>query len=193
MIPFHRLDVPATPVGPLILIASERGLWHLHFGGDPGGDPKDHREGDRSHPILGPAAQALEAYFGGASDPFHDLPLDLHGRTSFQLQVLRALQRIPRGSVRSYGDLAEELGRGSPRAVGQAVGANPIPIVIPCHRVVARDRRLGGFSGGLDRKVLLLEREGVQVEGHVFRSRIRIESDREPGPRKGSVSARASG
>ena len=189
MIPFHRMDVPDTPVGPLTLIASERGLCHLHFGGDP----KEHREGDRSHPILGPAVQALDAYFAGASDPFHDLPLDLHGRTSFQLQVLRALQRIPRGSVRSYGDLAAELGRGSPRAVGQAVGGNPIPIVIPCHRVVARDRRLGGFSGGLDRKVLLLEREGVQVEGHAFRSRIRIEPDREPGPRKGSVSDRASG
>jgi methylated-DNA-[protein]-cysteine S-methyltransferase len=190
MTPFYRLVLPASPTGPLTLIASEQGLWRVRFGVAPKDDRAGGRvpeaAGDRGHPVLGPAAQALEAYFGGAPDPFHDVPLDLRGRTAFQLQVLKALRRIPRGSVRTYGDLAGELERGSPRAVGQAVGANPLPIIIPCHRVVARDLRMGGFSGGLDRKVLLLEQEGFQVEGQGFHARLRMGTGRASEPASGS-------
>jgi len=92
--------------------------------------------------------------------------LDLSGATDFQRQIYERLLEIPHGRVVSYGDLADELGEpGAARAVGQAVGANPLPVVIPCHRVVRSDRRLGGFSGGLKRKVALLRLEGVHVDG----------------------------
>lgn len=209
MIPHHRLVLPDTPVGPLGLIASEKGLRRIDFtsnpdrvrtrgtcdgDADPGnGNDAPASPADRDHTVLGAAARALEAYFGGAPEPFQGLPLDLQGRTPFQLEVLRALQRIPLGSVRTYGDLARELERGSPRAVGQAVGANPLPIVIPCHRVVAHDRRLGGFSGGLERKALLLRWEGIQVQGRTFHSRIHVAPDVGPGYPGGGVSAPAPG
>jgi methylated-DNA-[protein]-cysteine S-methyltransferase len=171
--PLVRLEVPATPVGPVTLVASDAGLLQVRFGrireGIPGGLP-----GGRDATVLVSAAVALEAYFQGARDPFSHLPLDLRGHTDFRLEVLELLRTIPRGEFRSYGQLCRQLGRGSPRALGQAVGANPLPLVIPCHRVVAGDLRLGGFSGGLSRKVRLLEFEGVQVEGAAFHARIRV-------------------
>lgn len=97
--------------------------------------------------------------------------LDLGGGTAFQRSVWEALLEIPRGQLRSYGELTAGLGRGSPRAVGQAVGANPLPVLVPCHRVVASDGRLGGYSGGLDRKVRLLEIEGFRPSGPRFEAR----------------------
>lgn len=97
--------------------------------------------------------------------------LDLGGGTAFQRSVWEALLEIPRGELRSYGELTAGLGRGSPRAVGQAVGANPLPVLVPCHRVVASDGRLGGYSGGLDRKVRLLEIEGFRPSGPRFEAR----------------------
>ncbi len=101
--------------------------------------------------------EQLSAYLAG-DDVAFDVPLRPVG-TPFQQQVWSALRRIPFGATVSYGDLARELGRpGGARAVGQANGANPIPIVIPCHRVVAR-HGLGGFSGGLHRKERLLALE----------------------------------
>lgn len=96
-----------------------------------------------------------------------DVPLDLEGTTEFRRRVWQRLREIPRGRVVSYGELARELGGGSgaARAVGGAVGSNPLPIVIPCHRVVRADGGLGGFGGGLPRKAALLRLEGVDVEG----------------------------
>lgn len=89
-------------------------------------------------------------------------PLDLAGGTQFRLRVWPELMRIPRGETRSYGELAEELGkRRAARAVGGACGANPIPVLIPCHRVLAANGGLGGFSGGLEWKRRLLALEGV--------------------------------
>ncbi len=89
-------------------------------------------------------------------------PLDLTGGTQFRLRVWPALLRIPRGETRSYGELADELGkRRAARAVGGACGANPIPVLIPCHRVLAAKGGLGGFSGGLEWKRRLLALEGV--------------------------------
>jgi methylated-DNA-[protein]-cysteine S-methyltransferase len=91
---------------------------------------------------------------------FADLPLD--PLTVFQRAVLRATHRIPRGDVRSYGDVARAIGRpGAARAVGSALGANPFPILIPCHRVIRSDGTLGGFTGGTALKRLLLEMEGA--------------------------------
>jgi methylated-DNA-[protein]-cysteine S-methyltransferase len=117
----------------------------------------------------------LVEYFDGRRSSF-DLPLDLEGATGFQRSVYEELARIPHGQVVSYGDVANALGRPEQaRAVGQAVGANPLPIVIPCHRVVSSDRRLVGFGGGLPAKVALLQLEGVQVDGHRPSSKVRPE------------------
>ena len=89
------------------------------------------------------------------------LPVDLHG-TPFQLDVWNEMLRIPAGSTRSYGEVAKRIGRPKAfRAVAQACGANPVPIVVPCHRVIASGGALGGYTGGLDRKLALLASEGV--------------------------------
>ena len=104
----------------------------------------------------------LEAYDAGSLREF-DLALDLRG-TPFQLRVWEELQRIPHGEVRTYGELATSLGqRGASRAVGGANGRNPIPLIVPCHRVVASDG-LGGFTGGLEWKERLLVHEGAASE-----------------------------
>ena len=89
-------------------------------------------------------------------------PLDFSGGTEFQRAVWHALQKIPAGQTRSYGEIAQLIGRPKAvRAVGGACGANPIPLLIPCHRVLAANGKIGGFSGGLDWKRRLLQREGV--------------------------------
>lgn len=109
-------------------------------------------------------AEPLLAYAQGADVDPATLPVDLRG-TDFQLKVWQALRRIPRGSVRSYASIATDVGspRGM-RAVGMANSANPIAIVVPCHRVVEQGLRLGGYSGGLSIKRHLLELEGVRVD-----------------------------
>jgi len=107
---------------------------------------------------LQPARTALDAYFGGDLREF-DLPLEPRG-TPFQRLVWEEIARIPFGSTISYGELARRTGRpGAARAVGAAAGANPIPIVVPCHRVVGGGGALTGYAGGLDRKAWLLDHE----------------------------------
>ena len=107
------------------------------------------------------ARHQLLDYLAGKRETF-DLPLDLSRGTSFQRQVWRTLLRIPYGKLRSYQWVALRVGgRHYARAVGNAVGANPLPIVIPCHRIVAQDASLGGFSGGLPTKRKLLTLEGT--------------------------------
>ncbi|PPD58102.1 methylated-DNA--[protein]-cysteine S-methyltransferase [Dehalogenimonas etheniformans] len=104
----------------------------------------------------------LRHYFVGQPVVFND-GIDLTGTTEFQKQVYEAACRIPYGETKSYGQLAEEIGKpGAARAVGQALGANPVPILIPCHRVVAADGGLGGFSGGIKtkQKLLAMEKKG---------------------------------
>ena len=103
---------------------------------------------------------ALDPKAGGKPPPLP--PIDLSGGTKFRRRVWEELRRIPRGATRSYGEIAEELGkRRAARAVGGACGANPIPVLIPCHRVLAANGGLGGFSGGLEWKRRLLAIEGV--------------------------------
>lgn len=110
-------------------------------------------------PSASAARQSLEAYFAGNLAPVNELPIVTHG-TKFQRQVWAALRRIPSGKTVSYGKLAREIGRpAAVRAVGLANGANPIPIFIPCHRVIGADGSLTGFAGGLERKRWLLEHE----------------------------------
>jgi methylated-DNA-[protein]-cysteine S-methyltransferase len=111
--------------------------------------------------VLAEAARQLAAYFDGELVDF-ELPLDLHG-TEFQRQCWLALATIPYGQTVSYGEQARRLGLGpdAARAVGSANGSNPIPIVLPCHRVIGADGSLTGFGGGLHVKRFLLEHEGA--------------------------------
>lgn len=115
--------------------------------------------------LAGNLSSALGRYFSGEREAFEGIPLDLERHTAFRRGVWHAAQRVVWGKALSYGGLCESMGRspGTARAVGQALGANPIPIIIPCHRILAGDGRLGGFSCGLDWKVRLLE-----LERHVF-------------------------
>jgi methylated-DNA-[protein]-cysteine S-methyltransferase len=143
-----------SPIGPLGLVASEAGLRAVLF------DGRRIRAESRS-PILDDAARQLEAYFDGDLVAF-DLPLDLDG-TGFQRRCWLALASIPYGQTVSYGEQARRLGLGNDaaRAVGAANGRNPLPIVLPCHRVIGADGSLMGFGGGLDVKQFLLEHEGA--------------------------------
>jgi len=109
------------------------------------------------------ARTAIVAYLSGKARSF-DLPLDIEGRTPFQVKVWQVLRTIPYGRVRSYGWVARKIGKlRAARAVGAACGANPVPLLVPCHRVVAGDGSLGGFSGGLPNKKRLLKLEGVRT------------------------------
>lgn len=114
---------------------------------------------DREDP--GGCSSRLRAYFDGQLDAIEGMPVDAGG-TPFQRKVWKALREIPCGHTRSYRDVAEAIGNeGAVRAVGSANGRNPIGIVIPCHRVVNADQRLGGYAGGLDNKRWLLQHEGA--------------------------------
>jgi len=110
---------------------------------------------------------ALERYFAGIAVDFSSIPLDLEDATPFRREVWVAARAIRWGETASYADLAQRMGRsaGAARAVGQALGANPIPIVIPCHRILAADGSLGGFSAGLSWKRELLHIEGWDQHG----------------------------
>ncbi|TMK68899.1 MAG: methylated-DNA--[protein]-cysteine S-methyltransferase [Actinobacteria bacterium] len=143
-----------SPIGPLGLIASEAGLRAVLF------DGRSMRPEGSSH-VLVEAARQLEAYFDGDLVTF-DVPLELHG-TEFQRRCWLALASIPYGQTVSYGEQARRLGLGpeAARPVGAANGQNPLPIVLPCHRVIGANGSLTGFGGGLDVKRFLLEHEGA--------------------------------
>jgi methylated-DNA-[protein]-cysteine S-methyltransferase len=143
-----------SPIGPLGLIASDVALQGVVFDGRG-----IRSEGGAS--VLDEAARQLTAYFEGDLVTF-DLPLEPHG-TDFQRQCWLALATIPYGQTVSYGEQARRLGLGSDkaRAVGAANGSNPVPIVLPCHRVIGADGSLTGFGGGLPVKRFLLEHEGA--------------------------------
>ena len=143
-----------TPIGPLGLVGSDTGLSGLLF------DARAVRP-EGSSPVLADAERQLKAYFDGELVDF-DLPLELHG-TEFQRGCWLALATIPYGQTVSFGEQARRLGLGpdAARAVGAANGANPIPIVLPCHRVIGADGSLTGFGGGLHVKRFLLEHEGA--------------------------------
>ena len=145
-----------SPVGELTLVGSPRGLRYVLWAGEPPPEPCLTAGCD----VLDEAARQLSAYFAGDLRRF-DLPLDLVG-TDFQVEAWRALADIPYGTTRSYGAQARRLGRPrAVRAVGAANGRNPLPIVLPCHRVVGADGSLVGFGGGLAVKRLLLEHEAL--------------------------------
>lgn len=150
-----------SPLGPMIVAATGRGLAGLWFEGQrhlPDSSGWPHAP---EHPVLREAAAQLRDYFAGRRTQF-DLPLDLQSGTAFQQSVWHALLAIPPGRTTSYGDLSQRVGRPSAaRAVGAAVGRNPVSIVVPCHRVLGRDGSLTGYAGGLERKSALLGLEGA--------------------------------
>ena len=145
-----------TPVGTLQLLSEAGYLVRIAF-------PGEHRTGpenDESDPVLVACATQLSEYFGGKRQDF-DMPLGPVG-TEFQQNVWRALKDIPFGELRSYSDIAREIGKPKAvRAVGAANGRNPLPIVVPCHRVIGSNGSLTGFAGGLAMKKQLLTLEGA--------------------------------
>jgi methylated-DNA-[protein]-cysteine S-methyltransferase len=158
---WHETD---SPVGPLLLAADARALVRVHFQAGP-------------HPLTPPAAwrrdsgrfadvaRQLAEYFAGERREF-SLPLAMAG-SEFQRSVWRALMAIPYGETISYGELARRVGSVA-RAVGLANGANPLPIIVPCHRVIGADGSLTGFGGGLSVKRALLELEGAACVTDLF-------------------------
>ncbi|MFF9784560.1 methylated-DNA--[protein]-cysteine S-methyltransferase [Streptomyces nigrescens] len=160
----------ATPIGPLLLAATREGLVRVVFHAD---ERTARRELTRLEQLFGgppltgiphltTATTELTAYFAGELRAF-TVPLDWSLSSGFNARVLHALaDGVPYGSVVGYQDLADRVGEpGAARAVGAAMGSNPLPVVVPCHRVVASDGGIGGFGGGLETKRLLLALEGV--------------------------------
>lgn len=149
-----------SPVGLLTLAADRQGLRHIRFVSERHPIRRD-SDWIRDPAALREAREQLLAYFAGERRQF-ELPLHPIG-TSFQLKVWNALAEIPFGATASYGDVARRIGEPSAvRAVGAANGRNPLPIVLPCHRVIGSDGSLTGFGGGLPIKRFLLEHEGAR-------------------------------
>lgn len=158
----------AKGFGTLWLLHGERGLLSIDFDASHAA-----RAAGKAPEIDPPPAlrSALGRYFAGEHETFEEVELELYG-TAFQLAVWRALEQIPWGEVKTYGEVAAMVGDPkAQRAVGAANSRNPVPIIIPCHRVVAHGSRLGGYTGGLTRKRYLLRREGLDVIGDLVRQR----------------------
>jgi len=150
-----------SPLGLLLFVASERGLRGIYF------EQHKHFRGKGAwqlapeHPVLRQAAREMQEFFDGKREQF-DVQLDLQG-TPFQQEVWQALLRIPFGDTISYGEHAQRVGRPeAARAVGAAIGRNPVSIIVPCHRVVAGNGNITGYAGGLERKRALLDFESRQ-------------------------------
>lgn len=163
--------VVASDIGPLLLAATDEGLVTVVFHAtdavrDKALDRLASRLGAEpveapDSPLLSEPIRQLAAYFAGERHAF-DLPLDWSLISGFNRQVLRELTTVPYGAVVGYGDLARRVGQPrAAQAVGLAMGANPLPVVVPCHRVVESDGGIGGFGGGLETKRQLLALEGV--------------------------------
>ena len=155
--------IVSTPVGRLRLTASSRGLVSIDV---LRASAKNHqpKPSGVAGATLERTRRQLEQYFAGRRRTF-DVPLDLRG-TDFQIAAWKAMTKIPYGTTISYGDQARSIGKPTAfRAVGSANGRNPIPIIVPCHRVLASDGTLGGYSLGLAMKRRLLSLEGVSVVG----------------------------
>jgi methylated-DNA-[protein]-cysteine S-methyltransferase len=161
-------DVADTPIGGLLVAVTDQGLCRVSF------DPETDRETEqlarlfgtrvlRSPRAVDPVRRELDEYFEGRRKAF-DLPVDLRGRSEFSRLVLEQLAKVPYGEVTTYGSLAARTGRPrAARAVGMIMNRNPIPIVLPCHRVVGSTGSLVGYGGGLERKRRLLDLEHAPV------------------------------
>lgn len=164
------VDHYASPLGTITLSADHEGLTGLWLQGQPGEVLlADEEQSEEAVPVLGQAKAWLDAYFAGAK-PEVNLPLHMVG-TPFQLSIWQYLLTIPYGSTTTYGELARRYAaehhkaRMAAQAVGGAVGRNPLSIIVPCHRVVAKDGSLTGYAGGIEKKAWLLEHEGFLKKG----------------------------
>jgi methylated-DNA-[protein]-cysteine S-methyltransferase len=156
-----------SPVGPLLLAADEARLHGIWFSNSRHPVPPEHERQPGDNEVLASTRRQLAEYFAGLRRIF-DLPLAPEG-TTFQREVWQALAAIPYGQTLSYQQLAARFGRpAAMRAVGAANGRNPLPIVLPCHRVIGADGALTGFGGGLPVKRFLLELEGALPAGLDF-------------------------
>lgn len=151
--------VTDSPIGPLRLVEREGAITAIEFSPFRDGDGRPRGERQDDHPLLVEAARQLAAYFDRALTDF-DLPLAPVG-TDFQQRVWKELRLVAYGETASYGEIAVRLGMtpAASRAVGLANGRNPVPVVVPCHRVVGAKGTLTGYAGGLERKQLLLDLE----------------------------------
>jgi methylated-DNA-[protein]-cysteine S-methyltransferase len=175
-----RLEHWTSPLSPLLLVTDDHGLLRALEFADL--EPRMYRllrEHYGTYELKQAAAptsliRSLESYFNGEMEALEDIQTATGG-TSFQRDVWKALRAIPAGTTTSYGQLATNLGRtGSARAVGAANGANPIPIVVPCHRVIGANGTLTGFASGLPRKRWLLDHESQFARGQLFKEMVDV-------------------
>ena len=150
-----------SPIGWIDIVAEDNGVLHVSFSEvDPFPEPTF----QSATPVILQLTELLNRYFEGERVDFSEVPVQVAFRTDFQQQVWNAIREIPYGEVRTYKWIADRIGRPkSVRSVGNATGANPLPILIPCHRVVGSNGKLGGYSGGIERKRQLLTLEGYPV------------------------------
>jgi len=159
MINQTQFAIMDTPIGPLLIAENLSGVSAIIFNADAFSIPDSWIQVDK---LSSEVMKQLQQYFNGERYEF-DLPLAPEG-TSFQLEVWRALEKIPYGETISYLDLAKRIGKAAAvRAVGAANGANPLPIVIPCHRVIGHNGKLTGYGGGLEKKQYLLSMESLYL------------------------------
>jgi methylated-DNA-[protein]-cysteine S-methyltransferase len=161
-------DLTDSPVGQLLIAATAAGLCRVSFDPDPEAEADDLARAFGARVLRSPrpldgARRELDEYFEGRRHTF-DLDVDLRPVPGFQRAVLDALARVPYGATSTYGALAAAIDQPrAARAVGGALNRNPVPVVLPCHRVVGAGGKLVGYGGGLDRKRVLLELEGVAL------------------------------
>jgi AraC family transcriptional regulator of adaptative response/methylated-DNA-[protein]-cysteine methyltransferase len=160
-----RYVVADSPLGSLLIAATDKGICRLTFGEDEGALRRKfpNAEVKPDDGTIAPWVETALAQIERPSD--HRLPLDVRG-TAFQENVWAELRKIPLGQTRSYADIAAAVGSpGAVRAVGTANGSNPVSVLVPCHRVIRSDGSLGGYGGGLPNKVKLLAAEGIKLDG----------------------------
>ncbi|MEA2531548.1 MAG: methylated-DNA-[protein]-cysteine S-methyltransferase [Thermomicrobiales bacterium] len=164
---YGRID---SPIGPLFIAASDAGVCEIGFGSSETEATFQHHLQERGfRPVpdwnaVAGVARQLREYFGGERDRF-EVPLDFSGVSPFTRSVLTATAEVPYGRLSTYRHIAQQVGRPSAtRAVGNALGRNPIPVIVPCHRIVRSDASLGGYTGGLEIKERLLSLEGVYLK-----------------------------
>lgn len=161
----HYQTTYSSPLGNISLVCDDEALVHLSLPGQPGFSGVSV---EKSHPILTKATDWLDRYFAGVGPSPSELPLRPMG-TAFQELIWQLLLTIPYGQTTTYGDLAKKAASllGKPRmsaqAVGQAVGANPISVIIPCHRVLGAKGKLTGYAGGVHYKIALLQLEAPEA------------------------------
>ena len=151
-----------SPIGWIDIIAEENRISRVSFT-EPA--PSSEPTSPPTLPVLARTIKLLDTYFAGDAINFAEIPVQITSGTEFQQQVWKAIQQIPHGEVQSYQWIADQIGKPkSARAIGNAVGANPVSILIPCHRVIRSNGALGGYGGGLERKRQLLTLEGQNIE-----------------------------